>query len=220
LSTSENLHKVLNYHQRTKHHPRLMARGPGQLDFANQPDPFRCYMGAPQIQLEKKGFDAPRENQEALAIANLRSISALFFESLAISAWKSFAGSKWSLRVNPSSGNLHPTEGYLLASNLSGLSESPAVYHYAPKGHVLEERCQISLRSWQALGFPEGTLLVALTSIYWREAWKYGERAFRYCMIDIGHAPLLRHVWDGRHLCGMKLQPLTLSGFLGSQVQT
>jgi nitroreductase len=30
--------------------------------------------------------------------------------------------------------------------------------------------------------------LVALTSIIWREAWKYGERAFRYCQHDVGHA--------------------------------
>src|SRR5262249_16509293 len=26
------------------------------------------------------------------------------------------------------------------------------------------------------------------SSIHWREAWKYGERAFRYCQHDIGHA--------------------------------
>lgn len=31
-------------------------------------------------------------------------------------------------------------------------------------------------------------LLVALTSIYWRESWKYGERAYRYCHHDVGHA--------------------------------
>ena len=30
--------------------------------------------------------------------------------------------------------------------------------------------------------------LVGLTSIIWREAWKYGERAFRYCQHDAGHA--------------------------------
>ena len=30
--------------------------------------------------------------------------------------------------------------------------------------------------------------LVALTSIHWRESWKYGERAFRYCQHDLGHA--------------------------------
>ena len=31
-------------------------------------------------------------------------------------------------------------------------------------------------------------MLVALTSIHWRESWKYGERAFRYCQHDLGHA--------------------------------
>jgi hypothetical protein len=36
--------------------------------------------------------------------------------------------------------------------------------------------------SRQALELPKGTLLLALTSIYWRESWEYGERAFRYSM--------------------------------------
>jgi nitroreductase len=36
--------------------------------------------------------------------------------------------------------------------------------------------------------FPESSFLVGLTSVLWREAWKYGERAFRYCQHDIGHA--------------------------------
>ena len=31
-------------------------------------------------------------------------------------------------------------------------------------------------------------LATVLTSIHWREAWKYGERAFRYCQHDLGHA--------------------------------
>jgi nitroreductase len=30
--------------------------------------------------------------------------------------------------------------------------------------------------------------VVALTSIHWREAWKYGLRAYRYCQHDCGHA--------------------------------
>jgi nitroreductase len=38
------------------------------------------------------------------------------------------------------------------------------------------------------MDLPEGSLLLALSSIYWRESWKYGERAFRYCALDAGHA--------------------------------
>jgi nitroreductase len=35
---------------------------------------------------------------------------------------------------------------------------------------------------------PENAFLLGLSSIHWREAWKYGERAFRYCQLDAGHA--------------------------------
>src|SRR4029078_2069056 len=42
---------------------------------------------------------------------------------------------------------------------------------------------------WEkAPGARQHVRLVALTSIHWREAWKYGERAFRYCQHDLGHA--------------------------------
>ena len=30
--------------------------------------------------------------------------------------------------------------------------------------------------------------MVGLASIHWREAWKYGQRAYRYCQHDAGHA--------------------------------
>jgi len=119
---------------------------------------------------------------------NMESLSQLFFESLAISGQKSFMGSKWSLRVNPSSGNLHPTECYLIAGSIAGLQGFPGVYHYAPKSHALELLARIEKESWQSLHLPEGTLLLAFSSIYWRESWKYGERAFRYSMLDVGHA--------------------------------
>jgi SagB-type dehydrogenase family enzyme len=117
-------------------------------------------------------------------------VSQLFYDSLALSAWKEYQGSRWALRVNPSSGNLHPTEGYLLAGPIPGLLERPALCHYAPDAHGLEMRAELPDQWWQQLvgQLPSGALLLGLTSIYWREAWKYGERAFRYCMHDVGHA--------------------------------
>jgi hypothetical protein len=32
------------------------------------------------------------------------------------------------------------------------------------------------------------SIVFILTSIAWREAWKYGERAYQYCLLDMGHA--------------------------------
>ncbi len=34
----------------------------------------------------------------------------------------------------------------------------------------------------------DAPIVFVLTSIVWREAWKYGDRAYRYCLHDIGHA--------------------------------
>jgi SagB-type dehydrogenase family enzyme len=121
---------------------------------------------------------------------NRATISQLFFDSLALSAWKTTGQVRWSLRVNPSSGDLHPTEGYLIAGPITGLTGKAGVFHYAPYEHALEERFLLAPALWQALarGLPDGSFLVGLTSIYWRESWKYGERAFRYCQHDVGHA--------------------------------
>lgn len=99
---------------------------------------------------------------------------------MGLSAWKRFRSSRWALRVNPSSGNLHPTESYLIRDG--------RVSHYAPLEHGLEERCVLRREGWNSFASSSPGFLVGLTSIHWREAWKYGERAFRYCQHDAGHA--------------------------------
>ena len=121
---------------------------------------------------------------------SLESISLLFRYALSLTAWKRFHETTWSLRANPSSGNLHPTEGYAVLPAIDGLGSAPAVYHYAPREHALERRAILDAKAWTELcaPFPEGSFLVGLSSIHWREAWKYGERAFRYCQHDAGHA--------------------------------
>jgi nitroreductase len=64
------------------------------------------------------------------------------------------------------------------------------VCHYAPKLHALEVRACFAIETWRDLvaGLPPQTIIIGLSSIYWREAWKYGARAFRYCQHDAGHA--------------------------------
>ena len=181
------MERIIAYHQETKHQPNRMARGPGRMDWANQPDPFRSYEGSRRIALERQGFEGRAGGLGPYPL-NRENLSRFFFESLALSGRKAVAGSEWTLRVNPSSGNLHPTECYILAGGGEGLDLSAGVYHYQPKDHSLELLAGISEVSWQSLHLPPGTLLLVLSSIYWRESWKYGARAFRYCMLDLGHA--------------------------------
>jgi SagB-type dehydrogenase family enzyme len=187
---------VFAYHDRTKHDFTRSARGPGYLDWTNQPDPFRRFDGAPTYLLPLDDDD-PTPTYESLYAGAVPpqplGVSAVgrFLEySLAVSATKSAGGSSWKLRCNPSSGNLHPTEGYLVLPAIEDLCTVPGVYHYRADEHALEQRCAFSVDTWTRLayGFPAATFFAALTSIHWREAWKYGERAFRYCNHDVGHA--------------------------------
>jgi len=203
ISIEARLETVRGYHERTKHHLNRYARSLGYLDWANQPDPFRRFEGAPLIPLALPEV-ARRPFYDSLFIPGDRkpaplsaaSVSELSFYSLALSAWKQIDGpdgrprARWSLRVNPSSGNLHPTEGYLAAPPIEGICDSAAIYHYAPHEHGLEIRRRLPEAEWAGLAsqMPPGSLLVGVTSIPWRESWKYGERAYRYCQHDAGHA--------------------------------
>jgi SagB-type dehydrogenase family enzyme len=187
----EEVADIIAYHERTKHQPDRYASGPHGLNWVTQPNPFRRFIGAPMFRMPLTVED---ETPSAAALFGAATVSprpltlksvSLFFElSLGLSARKQIADSSWYLRMNPSSGNLHPTEAYAV---LPAIEESPGgagVYHYAPYEHALEQRA----RWTPAASSGADSFHVGLTSITWREAWKYGERAFRYCQHDVGHA--------------------------------
>ncbi len=199
-TSTDCLATVIRYHQETKHHFFRYARALGYLDWANQPDPFRRFHGAPLVPLPLLAPDvAPlsptyaelyRRGAAPGVPLSVTGLSRFLEFTLALSAWKQVGDVRWSLRMNPSSGNLHPTEGYLILGSLDGVGEQPGLYHYAPKEHALERRAVFPAQAHASLmaPFPPGAFLLGLTSVHWREAWKYGERAFRYCQHDAGHA--------------------------------
>ncbi|MBX3333517.1 MAG: SagB/ThcOx family dehydrogenase [Nitrospira sp.] len=192
--------QVIRYHIQTKHHFNRYARSLGYLDWANQPNPFRRFEGTRLIPLPllmpdeeplSPAYDAIFERGAVSSQpVNVRTLSRFFEFSLALSAWKKAGDSEWALRSNPSSGNLHPTEGYVLLPTIGGLYLASGLYHYAPKEHGLELRAEFpgDLIARLLAPFPSDAFLFGLTSVHWREAWKYGERAFRYCNHDVGHA--------------------------------
>ena len=166
---AEALAVVQAYHERTKHRPERYAAGPETLDWDAQPDPFRRYTGAPLAALP---LDTPAPSVAWSDIGtpgrvpvmplDLRGIGLLFQFSLALAAWKTQGPDRWAVRINPSSGNLHPTEGWLVCCGVSGLSDG--VHHYAPHEHALEQRA-----SFRRAGATAGTrAFVALSSIAWR----------------------------------------------------
>ena len=184
------LSTIIAYHEASKHRLDGYAPGPGGLDWANQPDPFRRYAGTQLCQLPLRTtplqipFSEVRSGRrQTLAAINLAGLATLLELSFGLSAWKEYGDSRWALRCNPSSGNLHPTECYVLAAACSGLASG--VHHYVSHDHSLERRAEAD-SDWS--GELAGGFVLILTSIHWREAWKYGLRAYRYCQHDCGHA--------------------------------
>ena len=206
--------RVFAYHARTKHSLHGYARSPGYLDWATQPDPFRTYDETASLELPLVAADVPTLYRELFAPGAVapraldhETLGAFFELALGITAWKELGPSRWALRSDPSSGNLHPTEAYAV---LPALGDAPAgLWHYLSRDHRLELRGRLEAEDARALAelLPAGGFLVGVSSIWWREAWKYGERAFRYCQHDAGHVhrdaaptPRPRAGWLGARL--------------------
>jgi SagB-type dehydrogenase family enzyme len=219
--------EIIRYHEKTKHHYERYARSPGYMDWRNQPNPFRFYEKTTVFELpliEKN----PRAEYRDLYLRNnhppqmftVENIAGFLELSLGLSAWKAVGDSRWSLRINPSSGNLHPTEAHLILPPLSRLPGG--VYHYNSFVHALEQRAGVSDDIWHRLAQHFGCrgFLIGLSSIFWRESWKYGERAFRYCNHDVGHALAAVSIaanllgWKATYLNGLSDDALdTILGF-------
>jgi SagB-type dehydrogenase family enzyme len=203
--SNDETERLFAYHQATKHTYQSVRADAHYLDWSNQPNPVRIYEGAPTTELPPDPdfpntgtframgtLEAVSDDRNSIRLDTIW-LSRLLWHSMAVSAWKKVprTGNHYSLRVNPSSGNLHPTETYLAIAGFTGVSDG--LYHYRADRHALELR---SSGAWiellaQGLAVPsagESSLIVGLTSIFWREAWKYRDRAYRYCCHDLGHA--------------------------------
>ena len=182
------------YHESTKHTVESLRRNRHVLDWKNMPDPFRHYEGVPLLDLpaDPRSPEIPALDLlqgaygTALCADGPAFLSELLFQSAAISASKTVltTGYRYALRVNPSSGNLHPTEFHFLTRGLKGWPDG--LYHYRASSHMAEQRATGDFETSPVGRYAPITFI--LTSIAWREAWKYRDRAYRYCLHDIGHA--------------------------------
>lgn len=206
---NKNLQMVYTYHNETKHSQQRYARSLGYMDWNTQPNPFRSYLNTIKTQLplsfdnntlEYSQIFNQSKDKAILAPICIEAISQFFQFSLGLAAIKEQGDQSWALRCNASSGNLHPTESYIITSEIPNIPNG--LHHYAPENHELE---LLSLAD-EKLTLPKNSFLVCLSSIVWREAWKYGERAWRYTQLDCGHA--LKALEVSASILGWKIEVL------------
>lgn len=172
------------------------------------PDRYRTYPDAESVPLP--AFDADRvpegESHAVLAVTDAGgwiepSPDGLDLETLADVLFLAFGEidshtfpvqGEFLLKTSPSGGSRHPTEAYLLATDVAGLP--PGVYHYSVEAHALERLPGGPVDGVVERAAPDrrpaadpATLLVT-TAVVERNMWKYREpRTYRVIYYDLGH---------------------------------
>lgn len=185
------------YHHHTSYHRHRMT--PHQLDWRNQPNVFKDYPGLAPIVLpsnlplpEEKlsSILAIKDARDTVEKMNSETLSLVLRLASTITAKARHAGGEYFFRSAASAGALYPTEIYVASRSVTGLDDG--LYHFAVHRH-----CLYPLRTGDLSGYimrttqtPESkvpTLTFFLTAIFFRSAWKYHDRAYRYHLLDTGH---------------------------------
>jgi SagB-type dehydrogenase family enzyme len=97
---------------------------------------------------------------------------------------------KITFRAVPSGGGLYPIEMYLIPKNVEGLELD--MYHYDPYKHevgLLGKKVTLQLIDrffLEASVIAKASLIIILTAKFRRSSIKYGERAYRFVLMEAG----------------------------------
>lgn len=185
------------FHERTKHSPVSIRSSPHFLDWSNQPLPYKIYRGLESEPLppapEPSGMDAlfalrgaPPEGGHL----DVDGVGRLLFHTAGITKRLRFGGREMDFRAAACTGALYHIEVYVACGELPGLR--PGLYHYDPRGHALDRLRNGDFRAVlvEATGDEPGAgsaqALFVLTTTFWRNSWKYQNRAYRHAFWDSG----------------------------------
>ena len=170
------------------------------LDWDNKPKPFKFYTNIPSIPLPAD-FPLPnlnvitmKETNQVTALENPKIntelLSSLLFFSSGITRQIKFPHGKYYMRAAPATGALYPIEVYVVSENINGLQAG--VYHFCPGEFSLTRLREGDYRQFlsEAAGFEQAVknspFTIILTSLAWRNAWKYQARSYRHWFWDSG----------------------------------
>lgn len=176
------------YHERTKYDPETIAGKNRQLDWSQQPEPFKEYKIGTSFKLKpylQKNSQTEEEPVEA------QRLSKLLLCSYGLTAKIQTMTGNHYLRAAPSAGGLYPAEVYLISRGTTFLPAG--LYSYQARTHSLIQFWDS--RVWPALqeacfwhpALEATKLAIAITAVFFRSAWRYEDRAYRRIFLDAGH---------------------------------
>src|SRR5437773_554787 len=194
---SENEGSALRYHEATKHSELSLRMSPHYLDWDNKPSPFKVHKNLPMKSLPHE-FPYPSENSlKALKghethngnkPVDLQNLTEILFFSAGLTRKMKIGGETYYMRAASATGALYPIELYIVSSGIPGLEAG--VYHFNPLSFALVQLREGDYGPELAAATNGATALspltIALTSLAWRNAWKYEARSYRHWFWDGG----------------------------------
>ncbi|MBW1829485.1 MAG: SagB/ThcOx family dehydrogenase [Deltaproteobacteria bacterium] len=169
------------------------------LDWENQPSTFKTYPDVEfiplqrDIQIEDESLSDVlkcSQGESKTDVPSITDLSRILFLAYTLTRKAVHGGGYHYYRSVASAGALYPVEIYVATHDVRELQDG--LYHFSIANHAL-----IPLRNEDMTGFvadslhetieKRPSLICLFTSIFFRSAWKYRERAYRYHLLDTGH---------------------------------
>ncbi len=180
-----------HYHERTKYDPETIKAKSKGLDWSRQPVPFKDYKIGSSFDLKPYIQETPDVFAKKPDAQWWQRLSRLLFCSYGLTAKMPSMGNTVYLRAAPSAGGLYPTEVYLISRGTPLLP--PGLYNYQCRTHSLMHYWESDV--WQKLqeacfwhpSLESTQIALAITTVFYRSAWRYEDRAYRRIFLDTGH---------------------------------
>jgi SagB-type dehydrogenase family enzyme len=195
--TNRDTSVALAYHEATKHSYTSVRSGAYLLDWSNRPLPYKIYPGAGTLALPRELSLSATSTLTAISQRSdaperpldLETVTRLLFCADGLTRRANVGGEDYHFRAAASAGALYPVEIYLVAGEIAGME--PGLYHFLPADLKLHGLRRGDWRPYVAdcvgsASLREAGAVLIMTSIFWRSAWKYRARAYRYCFWDTG----------------------------------
>ena len=197
------------------------------ISLATKPPLYKSYPGCPTVALPE---DMPSPQAATLsAVAgdtsspanplDLNALAQLLHYSAGLIR-RSFLRSAGEVhyRAAASAGALYPIELYVVCGDLPGLDAG--IYHYSPADNALtllasgDFRGNLSDSAARHTAVANAPATIVCTCVFWRSAWKYRERGYRYCYWDNG--TILANMTATASALGLHAQ--VVAGFVDGEV--
>jgi SagB-type dehydrogenase family enzyme len=198
--SNRDLEATWTYHNSTKHSYQSVRSDAHSLDWQNQPLAFKVYPTLDPVPLPRDVAPSQVPALRAVAVAgppsdgpcvpDLRTLAQLLYYSAGITKRRAYPGGEMYYRAASCTGALYHIDLYLVCGDLPGLEAG--VYHFGAHDFALRRLRQGDFRG-EVVRATSGEpavaatpAVIALTSTYWRNAWKYQARTYRHCFWDSG----------------------------------